>query len=94
MMKREFTFLKEAINRYQQTSNRMLQQSQHRLPEHIEQVASLLEKQPYTGCQQAANGARNLKQTTQEIVETLFLTNDLLCDKALELVSKVERSEG
>lgn len=92
MIKREFTFLKEAIDRYQQTSNRLLQQSQHRIPDQLEQVASLLEKQPYPGCQNVAKGTRNLKSIAQEIAETLFLTNDLLCDKANELVTRAEKS--
>jgi len=90
MIKREFTFLKEAIARYQQQSNRILRQSQNQLPDQIEQLAMLLDAQPLYTCQLVASKARDLKQAAQEIAETLYLANDFACDKANEIVVKAE----
>ncbi|GLQ33639.1 hypothetical protein [Litoribrevibacter albus] len=90
MIKREFTFLKEAIQRYQQKSNRVLQQQQRRLPDQLEGLALLLEGQPYFGMSLAAHTTRRLKNVSSDLCETLYLTNDLLCDKATELVEQAE----
>ena len=92
MVKREFTFLREVIERYQQKSCQLLTQAQRRLPEHIETLAVALEGQSNAQLKQLATTARSLKEVSQDIIETMYLTNDLLCDKATEIVAKAEQA--
>jgi hypothetical protein len=92
MVKREFTFLKEVIERYQQKSSQVLMQAQRRTPEHFETLAVALEGQSNAQLKYLATTARSLKEVSQDIFETLYLTNDLLCDKATDLVTQAEQS--
>lgn len=93
MIKREFTFLKEAIHRYQQKSNRLLIRAQRLLPGQLEQVALLLDRQPYVGMSLMASTTRRVMSVSGDIIETLHLTNDLLCDKATDLIIQAEDSK-
>lgn len=94
MIKQELTFLKEAIDRYQQNSNRLWLRVQNQLPNHIEQVAGFIEQKPYNACAQIARATRQLKGLSVDVTETIQLTNDFLCDKAQDIVRKAEFNQN
>ena len=87
----KFIFLREALDRYQQHSNRALHRIQHQLPHHLDAVAELMDKSSYSLIQVCGRKTRSLKEISTDFAETIKLSNDYACDKAQEVIRTVEQ---
>lgn len=91
MATKEFKYIRESITLYQQSSQRFFTRLGNTIPDLLEIAAKKVEIQPYPGCQRLASKARCVKEISRDITEALELSNDLVCDKLVSIVEKVER---